>query len=93
MLINSIASTYNASEGVIISEPSSGMGKQATGSSSRGGGVAPPAGGVAQIQRIADDEREDEMEQNLGQVLIFFTLCLDCLIGLEYVVWLEKYGT
>ena len=71
-LMNCVASTYNASEGVITSEPSSGLGKQATGSSSRGGGVAPPAGGVAQIQRIADDEREDEMEQNLGQVLIFF---------------------
>ena len=44
------------------------MGKPTTSSSSRVGGAAPSTGGVAQIQRIADDEREDEMEQNLGQV-------------------------
>ena len=64
------ASTYNTAEGVITNEPTTAT--KSTASRSGGGISGVPStngGGIAQITRIADDEREDEMEQNLGQVL------------------------
>merc|ERR1711990_545110 len=61
------ASTYNTAEGVITNEPATATKSAASRSGGAVSGVpSTTGGGVAQITRIADDEREDEMEQNLG---------------------------
>ena len=55
--------TYDSNGGVISEAPKSG----ATRAYNQTGGY--PGQQTQQIQKIAGDEREDEMEQNLGQVL------------------------
>ena len=59
----SAQTTYDSNGGVISEAPKSG----ATRAYNQTGGY--PGQQTQQIQKIAGDEREDEMEQNLGQVL------------------------
>ena len=55
--------TYDSNGGVISEAPKS----SSTRAYNQTGGY--PGQQTQQIQKIAGDEREDEMEQNLGQVL------------------------
>ena len=56
--------TYDSNGGVISEAPKS----TSTRTYNQSGGY--PGQQTQQIQKIAGDEREDEMEQNLGQVFI-----------------------
>lgn len=58
--------TYDSNGGVISEAPKPGS----TRTYNQTGGY--PGQQTQQIQKIAGDEREDEMEQNLGQVLYSF---------------------
>ena len=62
--------TYDSNGGVISEAPKSGS----TRTFNQTGGY--PGQQTQQIQKIAGDEREDEMEQNLGQVLHSFLYIL-----------------
>ena len=79
--------TYDSNGGVISEAPKSGS----TRTYNQTGWY--PGQQTQQIQKIAGDEREDEMEQNLGQVLSSFLNAFKTSTWKEYVFGWKNHPT